>query len=385
MKKLAIVSTHPIQYNAPWFKILTKRNKLTVKVFYTWSQVQKESKYDPDFGKIITWDIPLLEGYDYQFVRNVSKEPGSHNYKGIDNPDLNKAIEDWQADAVLVFGWAYKSHLACLRYFKNKIPVLFRGDSTLLDEKGGIKKLLRRLFLHWVYRHIDIALYAGTNNKAYFKAVGLKERQLIPALHAIDIDRFSKNSDDKANRVSLLRNNLGFAASDFIILFAGKLEAKKNPAFLLELAKEITDPQVKFLIIGNGVLEQQLKVASQNNPRIKFLEFQNQSEMPAIYSLSHIFILPSKGPGETWGLAANEAMACGLPVMLSSKAGGAVDLINGNGIIFNPDDVKKAAGYILYLKASPEKYNLAKAGSLNHIKKFSFTQITEAVEMVSTC
>lgn len=384
MKKLAIVTTHPIQYNAPWFKLLNERSKIKIKVFYTWSQVQEKSKYDPDFGKIIEWDIPLLNGYDYQFVENISKKPGSHNFRGIDTPELNSAIENWQADAVLVFGWAYKSHLACLRYFKNKIPVLFRGDSTLLDEKQGPKKFLRKLFLYWVYRHIDIAFYTGTNNKKYFEAAGLKERQLIPALHAIDNERFSKSNDDTTNRLAVLRKNLGFVSSDFIILFAGKLEAKKNPAFLLELAKEITDPQVKFLFIGNGNLEQQLKTASQNDARVKFLEFQNQSQMPAIYSLSHIFILPSTGPGETWGLAANEAMACGLPVMLSSKAGGAIDLINGNGIIFNPDDVKAAAAYILTLKVSEEIYKMAKAGSLSHIKKFSFTQITEAVEIVSS-
>ncbi|HVG42526.1 MAG TPA: hypothetical protein VM888_13005, partial [Chitinophagaceae bacterium] len=159
MKKIAIVSTHPIQYNAPWFKLLAEKESYTVKVFYTWSQTQVGPKFDPDFGKVIEWDIPLLEGYDYEFVENISKAPGSHHFNGICNPSLNQKIEKWKPDAILVIGWSFKSHLSCLRYFKGKVPILFRGDSTLLNEKPGLKKIARRLFLRYVYSFVDFALY----------------------------------------------------------------------------------------------------------------------------------------------------------------------------------------------------------------------------------
>ena len=75
-KKLAIVSTHPIQYNAPLFALLTARNNISIKVFYTWGKQVLEKKYDPGFGKNINWDIPLLEGYSYSFVENSSTNPG---------------------------------------------------------------------------------------------------------------------------------------------------------------------------------------------------------------------------------------------------------------------------------------------------------------------
>src|SRR5438067_5308801 len=123
VKKLAIVSSHPIQYNAPFFKLLAERKKIEVKVFYTWSQA-KEKVYDPGFGREREWDIPLLDGYEYEFVTNTSKNPGSHHFKGIKNPDLINKIEAWGATALLVFGWSFQSHLKCIRYFKNKIPVL---------------------------------------------------------------------------------------------------------------------------------------------------------------------------------------------------------------------------------------------------------------------
>lgn len=65
MKRLAIITTHPIQYNAPLFKLLTQRNNITIKVFYTWGKSVLENKYDPGFKKNIEWDIPLLDGYGF--------------------------------------------------------------------------------------------------------------------------------------------------------------------------------------------------------------------------------------------------------------------------------------------------------------------------------
>ncbi len=380
MKKLAIVCTHPIQYNSPWFQLLTRRGKIALKVFYTWSQTEQGPKYDPDFKKVVEWDIPLLDGYEYTFVPNVSQEPGSHHFKGIDNPSLNKTIAAWKPDAILIIGWSFKSHLACMRYFKGKVPVLFRGDSTLLDERRGIKTFLRRFFLTWVYRNIDKALYAGTNNKAYFKAHGVKEKQLLLAFHAIDNDRFSIPSPAQNEAVNNLRRSLSINDDHFVVLFAGKLEEKKNPFFLLDLAKKITDPDFIFLFTGNGPLEEALKAKAAGDKRIKFLPFQNQSLMPAVYALGSVFMLPSNGPGETWGLGANEAMAAGLPVVLSAKVGGAVDLIRNNGLLFPPGKTSEVVRYLTELKASPRELAMAKAFSLQRIKKFSYAQLAEAVE-----
>src|SRR5215217_7645662 len=136
--RLAIVTTHPIQYYAPVFKLLTERKRVDVKVFYTWG-TSAQHKHDPGFGRTIDWDLPLLEDYDYEWLENTSGNPGSHHFKGIINPDIIDRINAYQPGAILVFGWAYSSHLKVLRYFKGKVPVWFRGDSTLLDESNSIK------------------------------------------------------------------------------------------------------------------------------------------------------------------------------------------------------------------------------------------------------
>ena len=380
--KLAIITSHPIQYNAPWFKLLAAGGTIHPRVFYTWGEGGAGAKYDPDFKRKIEWDIPLLEGYEYQFVENVSKDPGTHHFKGIINPGLVEEVKAWRPDAVLVFGWSFHSHLRCIRYFHTKIPVLFRGDSTLLDEAPGWKRQVRRVFLKWVYRHIDYALYVGQHNRDYFLRHGLEERQLVFAPHAIDNDRYAADGDIRLREARERRRQLNMADDHLVVLFAGKLEPKKNPGFLLQLAARIPDRKLRFIIAGNGVLESGLKDAAGADDRIRFLDFQNQGQMPVVYRMADVFILPSRGPGETWGLAVNEAMACGRAVMVSEKAGCAVDVVQEeeNGITFGPDDLQKCERFLLRCLEDRKLPAAMGARSAQIIQQYSFGKIVSTLQ-----
>ena len=326
MNKLAIITTHPIQYNAPLFQLLSDRKHVAIKVFYTWGESASGNKFDPGFNRHVEWDIPLLEGYDYTFVKNVASSPGSHQYKGIQNPSLINEIQQWGANAVLVFGWNFKSHLAAIRFFKNKIPVFFRGDSTLLDEKKGVKQFIRKLILRYVYSQIDTAFYAGVANKAYFEAMGLKEEQLVFMPHAADNSRFAAN-EVNVNAGRKLRAVLNIPADAIVFLFAGKLEEKKQPHYLIEKFVSLDIKNAFLIIAGSGELEKSLTNTYSVHSSIKFIGFQNQQQMPAVYNSCDVFVLPSKGPNETWGLALNEAMAAGKAIVASDKCGGSYDLI----------------------------------------------------------
>ncbi len=383
MKKLAIVTTHPIQYYAPIFKLLAQRNIIQVRVFYTWEQSQNGEKYDPGFGKKIEWDIPLLEDYDYTFVKNISTNPGTHHFKGIINPSLIKEIQEYNPAAILTFGWNFDSHLKCIRFFHKKIPVLFRGDSTLLDEKKGfsIKKIARRIFLKWIYKHVDIAFYTGINNKQYFSVLGLKDNQLVFAPHAIDNNRFGNEKENYAQQALAQRQKLGIKNDELVILFAGKFEPKKDPAIILQLAKKLRKEKIKFLLVGNGILEKDLKAAAFNNQKIHFLDFQNQQLMPVIYRLGDVFLLPSKGPGETWGLAVNESMASGKPILISNKCGCAADLvINGKtGYIFSATNESDLLEKFQLMNNKDLLIELGNA-SKELIQEYSFEKIVSAIE-----
>ena len=383
MKKIAIVTTHPIQYNAPWFKLLANEAAIDVKVFYTWSQVATKEKFDPGFGKIINWDINLLEGYPYVFVKNSATNPGSHHRKGIINPTLIFEIEQWQPDTLLVFGWNFVSHFKCLKYFHKKMPVLFRGDSTLIDETFGLKTFLRRIYLRWIYSFVDFAFYVGQNNKQYFIKHGLQQQQLIYAPHATDNGRFAQPDDDYQQQAQLLKSQLGIKPTDIVILFAGKFEEKKNPFFLLDFLKHCTNPTLKLLFIGNGKLENVLKEKAGKDNRILFLDFQNQQTMPVVYRLGDVVILPSTGPGETWGLALNEAMACSKMVIASDKVGGAIDLIKNyeNGLVISLNNVTPF--YELMEKLLADKTIATTYGkkSFEIINEFSYSKIVNAFSL----
>ncbi len=384
-KKLAIITTHPIQYYAPLFRMLTERGNVAVKVFYTWGDDVLKDKYDPGFKRVVTWDIPLLEGYDYSFPQNIAADKGSHHFAGIDNPGLITDIKKWHADALLVIGWSYKSHLRVLRYFKGKIPVLFRGDSTLLDEPPGfsIKKILRKQVLKRVYGYIDKALYVGTNNKAYYNKFGVKDSKLIYAPHAIDNSRFSASEADYEQQAADLRETLGITKEDVVFLFAGKLEPKKAPELLIKAFLALNAPDTFLVIAGNGESEAELKALASGYNNIRFIGFQNQSRMPVVYRLGNVFVLPSKGPDETWGLAINEAMASGRPVIASDKCGGAIDLIipGQNGYMFsagNTDALTAALANCVKQKAELEKMGI---NARMHVTcNFSFEGIVAAVE-----
>lgn len=378
--RLAIVTTHPIQYNAPLFQLLSLRDNIDILIFYTWGEAGGKI-YDPDFGHSREWDVPLLDGYRYRFVENRAKAPGSHHFWGIVNPSLIAEITAWRPDALLVYGWSFHSHLSCLRHFKNKIPVFFRGDSTLLDEDGSLKTAVRRAFLRWVYRHVDVAFYAGLSNKAYFEKHGLRPSQLVRVPHAVDNRRFETIQPAQEAEVRDWRQSLGFAETDFVVLFAGKLEKKKDPGFLLALAERVVDSRIRFLLVGNGKLEKALKRVDTGG-RVLFLDFQNQSKMPLVYRMGNVFILPSRGPGETWGLSANEAMHCGLPVILSGKVGGAVDLVKQgeNGLVFQPGDVEGVASYLQKLSLDPEFYRKSCEKSRELVRNFSLERLPGLIE-----
>lgn len=380
MKKLAIITSHPIQYNAPLFRLLSERKNIQLKVFYTWGQTKNGSVYDPDFKKEFTWDIPLLNGYDMEFVENVSTKPGADRYNGIQNKDLIERINNYNPDSLLVYGWSFKSHLQLLRYFHGKKRILFRGDSTLLDEQQPIKKFIRRVVLKWVYRHIDGAFYTGTANRNYFLKHGLKEEQLYYAPNTVDNRRFSENSRYYEEAAKQWRSQLGIQEHELVFLFAGKFESKKNPHQLIDSFKQIRNSSVRLIMTGSGVLEQQLKDQAAEDERILFLQFQNQQKMPVVYRLGDVFVLPSKGPGETWGLSVNEAMACGKPILVSDKCGCHEDLVKGNGVVFTTDDAGSLTHALSYFINHKSELNNMGMLSLQLIQQFSIEKVADAFE-----
>jgi glycosyltransferase involved in cell wall biosynthesis len=358
--------------------LLAERKNIHIKVFYTWGSQVTGEKYDPGFGKNIEWDIPLLEGYEYAWVKNISRNPGSHHFNGIDNPGLIGSIKSWNANAVLVYGWSFKSHLKAIRDFYGKIPVFFRGDSVVLSTGNSLKNKFKSMFLKWGYSHVDKALFVGTRNKEYYLKYGLRADQLVFCPHAVDNDRFMEeriNSEKAAKWKFELNVPLGSTG----FLYAGKLDDNKNVRLLLEaFVKAATDSYL--IIAGNGVLENDFKKLYSSYNNIFFLPFQNQQIMPVLYRMADVFVLPSKT--ETWGLGINEAMACGRAILVSDSCGAAPDLVEEgvNGFTFQSDNCDDLMEKIQKISKDKDALMEMQKKSIDRIKDWNYEKDCIAIE-----
>ncbi|HEV7330123.1 MAG TPA: glycosyltransferase [Flavisolibacter sp.] len=375
-KKLAIITTHPVQYNAPFFQRLAGEESLHPRVFYTWG-AGAGKKYDPGFNRDIAWDIPLLDGYEAVFVENRAKDPGSHHFLGINNPTLIQDLEAWNPDAILVYGWAFKSHLQVLRHFKGKKTLLFRGDSTLIDRQSALKAGVRKLFLRWVYSHIDRAFYPGQQTKAYFEACGLWPSRLTWMPHAVDNERFRQGAAQGQVGLQQWREARALPLNALLFLYAGKFTAKKNVTLLMDAFQEAALENTCLVLVGNGPEEAALKKKAAGDKKIRFLPFQNQAAMPALLAAADVVVLPSAW-GETWGLVLNEAMACGKPVLASEACGSAADLVvpGTNGYTFRNGDRADLVQKLRTVAENREEMKSMGAQSARIIQDWSFEKAT---------
>jgi glycosyltransferase involved in cell wall biosynthesis len=383
--RLAIVVSHPIQYYSPWFRDLASRTELQLKVFYLWDFGITE-KRDPVFGTSFKWDVPLMEGYESTFVPNVSKDPGTHHFKGLDNPGLVDAISEWKPDAIMLIGYNFKSLLRLIfsRRLRN-VPILFRGDSHELAPAIGwstkIKRFLRRL----IFRRFDRVLAVGIASVGYFLSSGMPKERIRIVPHCIDNDRFQSAANEAAREALLWRREMGISESSLVILFAGKLDDVKRPQDLLAVFQNLLGygavGDAVLLMVGSGPLEAELKaIAGEHLGRnVFFAPFQNQSAMPRVYAAGDVLVLPSRS--ETWGLAVNEAMNLGIPAIVSSHVGCGPDLIREGetGWIFKAGDQSDLERVLMDALSDPERLRKMGENAKELISGFSYQAASQGV------
>ena len=330
-KRLAIVVSHPIQYFAPLYQRLARRDDLAIKVFFTW-HAGRELVDDRGFNEAIAWDIPVTDGFEFALVPNVAVDPGTHRFFGLRNPGLLAHLMAWEPDLVLVHGWAWLSHLRVLHALHRLgIRTLFRGDSHLLDaQPTGPRWWLKRGLLRRVFSWPAGLLFVGSANRSYFERFGVGAARLFACPHSIDVGRFAEPAAALEQEALEWRRHLHIAAGRTVLLYAGKFERKKRPTELMRIVQQLNDPGIILVLAGAGELQSEIDAIAASDPgRFRVLPFQNQSRMPIVYRLGDLFVLPSAF-GETWGIAANEALACGRPVLVSDRVGCAAEMV-GHG------------------------------------------------------
>ena len=143
--------------------MLAQEKSIDLKVFY--SKKTEQVRFDKDFGQEITWDVPLTDGYVHESF-DAKEKTG--------RAELMAAIESFNPDALIVYGWNFNGHLAAMRHFHGSVPIWFRGDSTLLDPLPLWKRTLRKLTLigfidlsigHFMWARLTGGTFCGVDSE----------------------------------------------------------------------------------------------------------------------------------------------------------------------------------------------------------------------------
>jgi glycosyltransferase involved in cell wall biosynthesis len=330
--QLGIFATHPIQYHVPWFRAISKLQDVNLTVFF--DHLPDSRQQGIGFGTAFKWDLPLLEGYDWQVCSGKAAT-------GDQWVSLMGAIRS--SDVVLVTGWQDPFLIkATLLAFLMRRPVIVRGESSALKPRPFIIRLIHRLYL----KLFDKFLTIGHANKIFYLNNGIQENRLHLCRYFVDNERFDHTYQKLFPNRRQLRNKFGIPREAVCFLFAGKFVDKKRPLDLLRAFQHLNHrSDVHLLMVGDGALWDKARIfASRYEMSVTFTGFLNQSEIGKAYTAADVLVLPSDYD-ETWGLVVNEAMIFENPAIVSDRVGCGPDLIDDErtGYLFPFGNVNRLA------------------------------------------
>lgn len=348
---LIVLAPHPVQYHAPLYREIAKSESINVSVIYC-DDMCIRPLYEPEFKTIIKWDIDLLEGYSYVFLKNYSLSP----MRGICsrlNPSLFRTIRKSKCDAILIQGY---DNLSCwLAFIAAKIyrlKIIWRGEVVMKSEKHNLsaKWFLKKYVLTRLFKSCDAVMYSCTGNKEYLKYYGVPEEKLFPIPCAVDNDFFRKERKKYIGSEYKIRSVLNIDQDDFVVLFCGRFTKRKRPLDLLRAINKVKCKNITALFLGDGIERETLEKFSRiNDIKAVFVGFQNQGKISKYYSIADAAIIISDYDPSPKSL--NEAMNFELPIIITNVIGTAYDLVKHevNGYIVSVDDIDSIAMHIDYL------------------------------------
>lgn len=371
--RVVVLTSHPIQYNAPLFKRLAERSELDLTVLYCSSLgTSLSGGRMMNFAEHVVWDIDLLDGYRSKFLRNLIPAHPQRRWT-LASPQVCTELAARRYDVLITFGWAYPvDWLSFLTASLLGIPFLLYGDSDVRNT-GTRAHLARSIALKWLCRQASGALYTGTFNRDFYIRHGMSPECLWSSPMAVDNDRFASREREIARARLRLANGVCY------FLFVGTLLPRKCPDLVISAVADLQQNghRVGLIMTGSGPMERELReiVAEQRMSDVHFLGFVNQSEMPLIYAAADVLVLPSQR--DPRGTVVNEAMAAGLPVIVSSGTGvwGPGDIVQHGreGLVFPAGELAALRDACLRLTDVSTRTEMAAAASAR-IESSSYEQ-----------
>jgi glycosyltransferase involved in cell wall biosynthesis len=363
--RLAYLVSHPIQYQAPLLRRIAQEPDIDLTVFFG-SDFSVRDYEDKGFGVGVKWDVPLLDGYHYEFlpVLRDDANPGTMsplNYGMFSR--LRGRKETPGFDVLWVHGYSSVNALQAMLAAKSlDIPVLLRAEPWLGDRnRGGATLAVKQLYFKLLRGLLAGALPIGTLNAEYWRYYLGEDFPLHRMPYAVDNHYFQSRSEEAREGRAALQNELKLDPSRPVILFASKLQSRKRCRDLVDAYKNLasgpgTQPHPYLVIVGDGeeraALERQ--AAESGLEGVRFCGFRNQSELPRFFDMATVFVLPSRH--EPWGLIVNEVMNAGRTVIVSDDVGCHPDLIEDGveGYVFPAGDVAALTDALRRVLATPE-------------------------------
>ncbi|MGZ5712502.1 MAG: glycosyltransferase family 4 protein [Burkholderiales bacterium] len=379
-----MLNSHPIQYFAPLYAYLNAAPDLEVTALYL-SDFSIRGGRDVGFGQDVKWDVDLLAGYHAVFLGNAARtrEPGG--FWSLIAPQVWNELRSGRYDVVWLHGHNYAASLMALMAAKTAgLPVMMRGETHLGLPSHGIKSTLRRPVMGSLYRSCDRLLAIGSANAAYYRAMGVPDEKIFLVPYSVDNDRFVQSTNLTDEQRAEVRKRYSVPVDRPMVLYAAKFTRRKRPLDLLEAARRLKVKQrCQFTVVmaGSGELKNELRAFCVEHAldNVVFTDFINQSELPALYAASDVFVLPSEH--EPWGLAVNEAMCAGLPIVVSREVGCVADLVTDgvNGYTPAAGDIEGLARALQRLLEDEGLRRRQGQESLARIRQWGYQQCLEGV------
>jgi glycosyltransferase involved in cell wall biosynthesis len=393
VRRIAYIVTHPIQYQAPLLRLLNKTGQINLHVFFL-SDYSLHAHREQAFSRIVHWDVPLTDGYSWELLPRLGIGASRQLRPRWPVSGLAKQLKSGRFDAVWVHGWGHIGLRQAIRAAHSlKLPVLLRGESIpdRVDAPRTLKSKLRERFVRGLLRRVAACLCIGSLNQQFYRAFGFPEDRLFSVPYAVDNEWFQSRCAKAAPHREELRRALQLETGRPIVLFAAKFIPVKAPDLLLaafqKLINENSITRPYLLFVGDGpmrpVLERRAAATSEN---VRFLGFKNQTELPALYDLCDVFVLPSRF--EPWGLAVNEVMNACKPVIISDRVGAGSDLVKDqeNGWVFEANNIVSLTEVLKRAcSASPEQRAAMGKRSREIIGSWGFDQDMSGVLAAIDC
>jgi len=358
--RLAIVLCHPVQYFSPLFRQLAQQAEIDLTVLYSSLAGSLPAK-DREFGITVAWDTPVLDGYKFKTLMNLWRgAPGG--FWSSASPGIVAELRRGRYDAVLVYGWGEVSAwLAIMAARSRNMPCMITSDSNYIYEKDlrWLKAHVKKAVLRTLFRNIQAFLVTGPFNRMFYESYGVGNDKFFLAPLAVDNEYFMQRAELARRRKGELRGRYGIPADVVLLLFVGKLIPRKRPFDILCALKELQPafPNLGAAWVGDGELRPHLEteIASGGVKHAFLLGFKNQTELPDLYAVSDIFVLPSWH--DPMPLVTNEAMASGLPVIASNRTGvwgpGGLVREGETGIVYAAGDTEALSEAVRRLVGDP--------------------------------